>query len=181
MNWLALFRGINVGGKNILPMKALAEIFVSAGAENVSTFIQSGNVLFSAQESSVSEIEDRVAAEVRAVFGIDSPIVFRHAAQMLAVSRSNPFEDAEKDALFVMFLSGVPSKAAVASLDPNRSPGDEFRVVGAEIFLNLRTGAAKTKLTNAYFDSKLRVVSTARNWRTVNRLSELLSERVDRN
>jgi len=78
------------------------------------------------------------------------------------------------DPLNVYFLADMPDPAAVKSLDPERSPGDTFVVKGREVFLHLPNGMARTKLTNAYFDSKLKTVSTARNWKTVGKLVELM-------
>ena len=79
-----------------------------------------------------------------------------------------------KERHFVSFLRDLPTPDQVASLDPDRSPPDRFVVVGPDIYLHVLTGAADTKLTNAYFDSRLKTVSTARNWRTVNKLLEMM-------
>ena len=90
---------------------------------------------------------------------------------------SNPFLKAgaaARSSLHVMFLADVPEPSKVAALDPNRSPGDEYVVRGREIYLRLPNGVADTKLTNAYFDSKLARSSTGRNWRTVTKLLELM-------
>jgi len=75
-----------------------------------------------------------------------------------------------------MFLASKPSPPELAKLDPARSAPDEFLVVGTEIFLRLKTGAAKTRLTNAYFDTRLKTVGTVRNWHTVNTLLHLLTK-----
>jgi uncharacterized protein (DUF1697 family) len=80
---------------------------------------------------------------------------------------------AEKE-LYVLFLADLPALRCIQDLDPDRSPPDAFKVRGREIYLRLPNGAARTKLTNQYFDSKLRTVSTARNWRTVTKLFELM-------
>lgn len=172
---VALFRGINVGGKNMLPMRDLASIFGEAGATNVRTYIQSGNVVFSAQRSALKELADTVSARVEERFGHRPPIVLRTDAEMRAVLADNPFlaEGADPKALHVAFLDVAPTDARIASLDPDRSPGDAFQVRGREIYLHLPNGAGRSKLTNAYFDSKLRVISTARNWRTVQELVAL--------
>jgi uncharacterized protein (DUF1697 family) len=173
---LALFRGINVGGKNMLPMKDLAAIFAAARAEDVRTFIQSGNVLFNAEPKNAPDISGRVLATVKKRFGIEPPIVLRTSAQMRGVVKGNPYlDEPESERLYVMFLADRPKAASVKGLDPNRSPSDRYTVVGTEIFMHLATGAAKTKLTNAYFDSKLATISTSRNWRTTTKLLELMT------
>ena len=75
-----------------------------------------------------------------------------------------------------MFLAELPDSASVEALDPARSPGDEFAVVGREVYLHCPNGVARSKLTNSYFDSKLSTTSTSRNWRTVGKLLELAAE-----
>jgi uncharacterized protein (DUF1697 family) len=94
---------------------------------------------------------------------------------MEAVVRGNPFlaRGIDADWLHVAFLARTPSRTATALLDPRRSHPDEFVVRGADIYLHLPNGAARTKLTNAYFDSTLKTISTGRNWRTVLALLEL--------
>ena len=171
---LALLRGINVGGKNILPMKALAEMFAVAGCTDVKTYIQSGNVVF--RQGARKDVASLVRAEIAKQFGLKVPVVMRSAAEMVKVLAENPFLDRDVDEawLHVMFLEDEPSAAMIAGLDPARSVPDEYMVRGREIYLHLPHGAAKTKLTNAYFDSKLKTVGTQRNWRTVKTLAEMM-------
>jgi uncharacterized protein (DUF1697 family) len=171
---VALLRGINVGGKNILPMKDLARIFADAGCENVRTYIQSGNVVFEAPAS--ADVCELVTASIEKRFGFQVPVVIRNSAQLRKAIASNPFLKTGIDpkSLHVYFLADTPKTAAIASLDPARSSPDVFHVLGSEIYLHLPNGMARTKLTNAYFDSKLSTVCTARNWATVLKLSEMM-------
>lgn len=166
-DYVALLRGINVGGKNKLPMKDLAAMFRKAGCTDVETFIQSGNVLFNAPAKVAKQITSVIPAEIEKRFGHRPPFVMRTAAQLSAAIAGNPFAQLDEDLLYVMFLARTPDAERVGGLDAARSAPDEFAVRGAEIYLVLRTGAAKTKLTNAYFDKALATVSTVRNWRTV--------------
>ncbi len=175
--YVALLRGVNVGGKNKLPMKDLGEMFVAAGCRDVRTFIQSGNVLFCAAPALVKRLPGLIAERIAERFGYKTPVVLRSAVQLEAVLGNNPFLGADgvtEDSLHVMFLADTPGTEAVGGLDLNRSPPDRFVVRGGEIYLQLPNGAGKSKLTNAYFDSKLRTVSTGRNWRTVTKLRELM-------
>jgi uncharacterized protein (DUF1697 family) len=170
---VALLRGINVGGKNMLPMTELARLFEAAGATSVETYIQSGNVVFRA--SKVEGLVAKVEAQIAKRFGFEVPVVLRSAAELAAVVDRNPFLRAGVDAdlLHVAFLAGAPDAKLAAALDPNRSPGDAFDVRGREIFLHLPGGVARSKLTNAWFDSKLGTTTTIRNWRTVLKLLEM--------
>lgn len=174
--YLALLRGINVGGKNKLPMKDLKEFFVEGRCTDVRTFIQSGNVLFKAPANLAAKIPTLVAARIAARFGYKIPVVLRTTDEISEVVTRNPFLEpgTAEDGLHVMFLADLPGAQAVASLDPDRSPGDTFIVLGRDVYLRLPNGAGKSKLTNAYFDSKLGTNSTARNWRTVTKLLELM-------
>ncbi len=171
--WIALLRGINVGGKNKLPMKELRELVEKLGFRNVRTYIQSGNVLFDGPAAKVRKAPELVASGIRERWGYDVPVVLRTADEIGAAVRRNPFRKADPKYLSIMFLADEPSVARVSTLDPDRSPPDRFEVIGREIYLHAPNGAAKSKLTNQYFDSKLSTVSTARNWRTVHKLIEL--------
>lgn len=174
MTHIALLRGINVGGKGKLPMKELVAIFATVGATGVRTYIQSGNVVFesAAPDAVVEAVTKRIAAK----YGYPGRIVLRSGDELREARGANPFmkSDALAEALHVYFLADLPAAAAVKSLDPQRSPGDSFVVVGREIYLHLPQGMARTKLTNAYFDTKLKTVSTTRNWNTVGKLVAML-------
>jgi uncharacterized protein (DUF1697 family) len=170
--FVALLRGVNVGGKNRVPMAALAKLFTSAGCENVRTFIQSGNVVFDAKPAVFARLPDALERSFATAFGFPTPIVMRSARELAAVVAANPYKGHE-DSLHVTFLAARPKPAAIATLDPSRSPGDEFAVVGREIFLHCPNGIGRTKLSNDYFDRKLATTGTVRNWRTVTKLLEL--------
>ena len=170
---LALLRGINVGGRNMLPMRELAGMFQDAGCGNVTTFIQSGNVIFTAPPGVSKGLAGVIASKIEARFGFRAPVILRTARQLREVVSNNPFPGAE-DILHVMFLADRPSPAKISALDPNRSAPDTFIVRGQEIYLHLPNGVRDTKLTNAWFDSKLGTFSTGRNWRTVTKLLEMM-------
>jgi uncharacterized protein (DUF1697 family) len=173
---VAFLRGINVGGKNKLPMKDLTALFVQAGCTDVSHFIQSGNVLFRATKALAARLPVLIAKQIADQFGYRTPVVLRTLEQLQEVVDFNPFVEtgSDEENLYVLFLAEMPTEASVASLDPNRSPPDSYEVNGREIYLDLVNGAARTKLTNDYFDRRLGTISTARNWRTVNRILELM-------
>ncbi len=170
---VALLRGINVGGKNKLPMAELVELFEKAGAGNVRTYIQSGNVVFTATAAAAKGVGAAVAGLIEKRYGFRVPVVVRTARELEAVLAGNPFlrQGADVAALHVAFLADRPDARRVAALDANRSPGDAFAVAGREIYLHLPHGVARSKLTNDYFDRALGTVSTVRNWRTVETLA----------
>ncbi len=174
---IALLRGINVGGRNKLPMRDLTAIFVDAGCTDVTTYIQSGNVVFAAPDKLVSLLPSLVEEMISARFELRVPVVTRSAVELEAIVAGNPFLDHESDftKLHVAFLADRPTPASIDRLDPNRSPADHFHLRGKEIYLHLPNGVAGTKLSNAYFDKALGTTSTMRNWKTVLKLNALTS------
>lgn len=160
-------------------MKSLAALFTDVGCTEVQTYVQSGNVVFAATPSLARRIPVVIEKAISAQFGLRVPIVTRSAAELGEAVKRNPYLPMEADTsvLIVAFLAAKPRPTKVATLDPDRSPPDEFAVHGREIYLRLPNGVARTKLTNAYFDSKLGTTSTFRNWRTVVKLVELTDPR----
>ena len=173
---VALLRGINLGGKNRLSMKDLAAIFSDAGCRTVETYIQSGNVVFAAPATLARRIPGLVEKSIEKRFGLVVPVMTRTARELRKVATGNPFlrSGADTATLHVAFLADRPSAAGIKALDPDRSKPDAFAVSGREVYLHCPNGFARTKLTNAYFDSKLGTTSTVRNWKTVITLLELV-------
>jgi len=176
---IALLRGINVGGKNRLPMKELAAMFVDAGCQDVRTYIQSGNVLFRSGSALRDEVPVLISTVILNRFGYTVPIITRTAYEFAEVVRANPFVNlgSETDKLHVVFLADQPDAARTEALDPDRSPGDEYSAAGREVYLHCPEGLARTKLTNSYFDSRLATTSTTRNWSTVVKLLAMAEAR----
>ncbi len=172
--YVALLRGVNVGGKNALPMKELAAMFAGAGCVDVATYIQSGNVVFGASGECAAGLAGAIEAEIAGRFGIRSPVILRTGAEIKKAYAGNPFAGVEEEMLHVYFLRDRPEAAKVKALDYERSTPDAFAVVGREIYLHLPAGMARTKLTNGYFDKALGTVCTARNWKTMGRLVEMV-------
>ena len=148
-------------------MSDLASMFEDAGCNNVQTYIQSGNVVFVADKKVASQISTTILKSIVRKFGFEVPIVTRSADEIKRVVNNNPFLPASDEGiLHVAFLADVPKVAPAKSLDANRSLPDEFRLIDCEIYLRCPNGFGRTKLTNAYFDSKLETTTTIRNWRT---------------
>jgi uncharacterized protein (DUF1697 family) len=143
----------------------------------VRTLIQSGNVVFDAPAGLIGALAARVASRIEQDLGLSVPVQMRSAAEFQKALREHPLAGAgvDENVLHVGFLAERPTSARVRRLDPDRSPGDRFRVVGREIYLICPNGVARTKLTNAYFDAQLGTVSTFRNWRTARKLLAMLA------
>ena len=174
--YVALLRGINVGGKNRLPMSDLVARVEEVGGSDVRTYIQSGNVAFMASRAAARRFPASLSRAIAAAHGLQVPVVLRSADELRDAASGNPFltEGVDPKTLHLAFLAELPSVARVDALDPQRSVGDSFVVRGREVYLHLPGGVAKTKLSNAWLDAQLGTVSTVRNWRTVGKLLELV-------
>lgn len=178
---MILLRGINVGGKNLLPMTDLLRMLQQAGCTGARTYIQSGNAVFSASATDARRIPETMQEKISRRFGFKPAIIMRTREEYARIAAAHPFMVADTDHRFlhVGFLQDRPKSADVARLDPNRSPGDQFLVGDREIFLSTPNGILNSKLTGPYFDSTLGTPSTFRNWRTVVKLAELLATPLD--
>ena len=172
---VALLRAINVGGTKKLLMAELRAMFEAAGCADLRTYIQSGNVVFRAEESLAARIPALIQAEIASSKGFQVPVVTRTAEELDTVVSGNPFLAAGADPtkLHVGFLAEATDAARIAELDPNRSPPDTFEVRGREVYLHFPKGTARSKLTVDYFDRVLGTTITIRNWRTVGRLLDM--------
>jgi len=164
--YVALLRGVNVGGNNKLPMVDLRGHFESLGFDNVRTLIQSGNVVFEAthvpkNQQIETSIEDR--------FAITTSIALRTPQEMQRVVAQVPATMTEEGKLYVGFFSTKPASADVVHLDHERFLPEQFSVSGHEIYMHLPNGMGQSKLPD-YLNRRLKVPITFRNWNTVNRM-----------
>jgi uncharacterized protein (DUF1697 family) len=172
-SYVALLRGINVGGSNTVPMADLRAMFAAVGFADAQTYIQSGNVVFSANARETALVGQLEAAIAKG-FSLQIPVVVRSRAQLAAVLAADPFPDAASNMAHVAFLSDKPSAKAIATLDPERSPPDEFLVAGREVYLHYPNGSGRSRLTADYLERVLGVRATVRNRNTVTKLLTLM-------
>lgn len=170
--YVALLRGINVGGKNRLPMATLQTLCIDLGCTRVATYIQSGNVVLTAKPQLANVLAATLEAAITKATKLTVPVVVIAADELQRIARDNPYRKrgVAEDTLHVALLAHPPTAAAIAALDANRSPPDTFVARGRAIYLYLPNGVGKTKLTNAYFDRTLGTIATVRNWRTLQAL-----------
>lgn len=175
LGFIALARGINVGGKNRVSMKDLAQAFEASGGTSIKTYIQSGNVLFDCKDPALCVAG--VTRHLRESLQLEIPLVWRSAADYLRAVKANPFLADGVDPAFLSLglLSKQPAPSTVRQLNPNHSPGDQFKVIGDTMYLCQPNGIARSKLTTAWIDRALGVTSTFRNWKTAAALTALLS------
>jgi uncharacterized protein (DUF1697 family) len=172
--YVALLRSVNVGGRKV-NMKQLAALFEGLGYDDVVTYIQSGNVVFSTGSRSANAVARAIEAGIERELGIDVSTLVRSKAELARILRTNPFLRTKADPakLHVTFLAAKPSAASVRKAGELDRGSDEFRVVGREVYLHCPNGYGTTKINNTFFERKLETVATTRNWNTVNRLVEL--------
>jgi uncharacterized protein (DUF1697 family) len=175
--YVALLRGINVGGRRKLPMADLRALLDALGHEDVTTYVQSGNAVFRSGGGSAASVAAAIERRIESELGLDVAVMLRTAAQLRAVLDGDPFPKAERKQVHVVFLEEKPGAAAAKRLDPDRSPGDEASLHGRELYLRLGNGAGRTKLTLDWIEKQLGVRGTGRNWNTVTKLAELAGER----
>jgi len=177
MRYVAFLRGINVGGRHSLAMSDLSDLAQAIGLLDPVTYLQSGNLLFTAPKQAAASLSSRLAESLADAAGFEIPVVVRSAPQMALVAERHPFEQlaSQPKELFVMFLSGLPSAQDAAQLDPARGGTDVFELIGQELYLHL-TSAARTKLSVDYVGRVLKLSATARNWNTVTAVAGMLAE-----
>ncbi len=167
--YVGLLRGVNLGATNKVPMAQLRTAVESLGHTDVTTYIQSGNVIFtSAGKATPASLETLIAS----TFGIETDVMLRTRAQLAKALGTNPFPKADPTRLHIGFMATLPPAAAVASLDAERFLPEQFAIRGTELYLHLPAGMGTTKLP-AYLGRMLKVPTTIRTWRTVIKLAEL--------
>lgn len=175
MRYAALFRGINVGGHNKIKMDELRKMFESLGFENVKSYIASGNIAFDTKKTKDSSLTRKLEEAVTKKFSLEIDIVIRTTAEIESAIKQNPFEKEHTDdtKLFLVFLKELLPKEKADLLLSNNNEKEKFHVNGRDIFALSKKGFINSILAKKYIDNKLKTPSTARNWRTVNKIAEL--------
>jgi uncharacterized protein (DUF1697 family) len=166
--YIALLRSVNVGTGRKVPMHDLRALFDTLGHANVRTYIQSGNVVFTAKAGAPARVRSSIERAIERDFGFEVAVLLRTRAELAKVVERNPFG---ADA-YVTFLDEKPDRTRVAALDAAPYRPDEFVVDGRNVFLRCPNGYGRTKINNTFFERKLATKATTRNWKTVTTLNE---------
>ena len=167
--YVGLLRGVNVGGKNSVPMAQLRALLSSLGHSAVTTYIQSGNIVFTSEKPvTPTSLETAIATE----FGVKIVVMLRTPGELTKIVKTNPFASVDRSKVHVGFMTAQPPAATVAQLDPEPFLPEEFLIKGTELYVYLPNGMGRTKLM-AYLGRQLNVPITVRNWNTVMKLVEL--------
>ena len=171
--YVAMLRGINVSGQNIIKMERLRESLAALGFSDVKTYIQSGNAVFKAAKTSNSSLEKKIAGKISADFGLAVPVTVRTPEELDTILKTNPLlklPGLDETKLHVAFLSDAAPKTADEILGPLATKSERFAICGREIYLYCPDGYGETKLSSSGIEKKLSVPATTRNWKTVNTL-----------
>ena len=174
--YISILRGINVSGKRIIKMDALSKMFEKLKFKNTKTYIQSGNVVFQSPKTECEVLENQLSKQILKQFNLEVPVIVKSQKELIFVSKNNPFvntrnEDITK--LHVTFLSETPEQTNIDKIKVGIFGNDEFIISGKAIYLFCPDGYGNTKLSNAFFETKLKVTATTRNWKTIGELVKI--------
>jgi len=171
--FISLLRGINVTGYKTIKMKDLQTIYESLGLRNVRTYVQSGNVVFDSAGQGARVFSQDIEEKIKQTYGFEVAVILRTPEEISAVIVNNPFlkeTNIDVARLYVTFLSSPPDDALVRNLTVTQDNSDRFAIAGKEIYLHCANGYGRTRFSSDFFEKKLKLTATTRNWKTVNAL-----------
>ncbi len=176
--YISLLRGINVSGQKKIKMTELKELYESLNFTNVTTYIQSGNVVFCSTGKDAKKIQKLIERKIQEVYNFHVPTLILTENKIKKIISNMHFDLSNIDLskLAVTFLDSTPDKALLKNLDKFKGDGEEFILLGDVIYLYCPNGFGRTKLTNNLFENKLKVRATSRNWKTTNKLFRMINE-----
>lgn len=177
--YISILRGINVSGHKIIKMDALRNLYENMGFSNVTTYVQSGNVIFSGQDIEIRVLEKNIYQQIEKEFGFQVPVILLSIEMLKHIIENNPFvEDKNKDKSFfhVTFLSSKPEKYDAITIENKKQDEEDIAFTDYAVYLYCPNGYGRTKLTNNFLESKLKVGATTRNWKTTQELLKIAEQ-----
>lgn len=174
--YIALLRGINVGGHNIIKMEALRKVLADNGFESVKTYIQSGNIIFKLTKTTPTKLVEKISSLIEEEFKVSVPVIVFDLPYLKAVIANNPFlkdKTKEESFLHATFISDNPTTGIIEEIIANNKEEDELIVGDKVLYLYCPNSYSKSKLTNTFLEKKLKLHTTTRNWRTTLKLLEI--------
>lgn len=171
--YIALLRGINVGGHKKVPMADLRKLLVKVGLKNIQTYIQSGNVIFQSAEDDSRKLEEKIYKVIQSHFGFEVPILIKTSEELQQIFDASPFAEKKKVNSYFTLLFAVPEKDAIEEVSKISYPNEEFIIINNCIYFYCSTGYGKAKYSNNFFERKLKTTATARNYKTMVKLLSL--------
>jgi uncharacterized protein (DUF1697 family) len=177
--YITILRGINVSGKKMINMEALRAHMQELGFKNIKTYIQSGNLIFESENVELTELAKQIEKQIEKQYGFQVPVIVRTPDDLEHILKNNPFlnvREEDIDKLHVTFLSSEPKQEHLVKISPPENTTDEFIIAGDHVFVFCPNGYGNTKISNTFFENKLKVTATTRNWKTVVKLAEMAQE-----
>ena len=175
--YISILRGINVGGQKKIRMEDLKALYEWLGFRDVTNYIQSGNVIFTTSLNiKIPALSEKIERAIEKKYHFLVPVIIRTADEMYQILSSNPFlneKGINREKLHVTFLEELPQSTNVIVIKEGDFSPDMFRIIGKEVYLYCPGGYGNTKLSNTFFEKKLHMKATTRNWKTVGKLAEL--------
>jgi uncharacterized protein (DUF1697 family) len=179
--YISLLRGVNMAGHNMIKMTSLAEMFRNLGFTDAETFIQSGNIVFSDPINlPQTELAEKIEKSILDKFGLNIPAMMRSPEDLKKIISGNPFagdENFNPERLAVIFLHDRPSQAQIDKVKDVNYPPDKFIIIGTEVYIYCPNGFGKSKIYTGFFENKMKIAGTGRNWNTVNTLLEIAEKK----
>ena len=177
--YISLLRGINVSGQKLIKMEALRKSYEKLGFQNVTTYVQSGNVIFSGNKVKPDQLVLSISQQIEKDFGFIVPVIVLTVDKLKQIIDSNPFSkhvNKEPSYFHVTFLSSKPQKIESDKIEEKKLNGEEIAFSDNAVYLYCPNGYGKTKLNNSFLETKLKVKATTRNWKTTNELLRIAQE-----
>ena len=179
--YISILRGINVSGQKMIKMDALKEMYEDLHFTNIQTYIQSGNVIFQSVQSEPKDLRQRISNELMKKFGFEIPVIVLDTIELKEIAERNPFKSNKtKDIshLHVTFLSSKPERIDNTMIIQNKAKEEEFAITDKAVYLYCPNGYGRTKWTNTFFENKLKVEATTRNWKTTIELLRIAEKQM---
>ena len=177
--YISILRGINVSGQKLIKMDTLRKLYENFGFHNVTTYVQSGNVEFTAKEVKLNKLEQKISQQIEKDFGFEVPVIVLTIDELKQVIDNNPFlTDLNKDQTFlhVTFLSSKPDQYDRKTIEDKKQNGEEINFADNAVYLYCPNGYGKSKLSNTFLEAKLKVGATTRNWKTTNEILRIAQQ-----
>ena len=175
--FVSLFRGINVGGHHKIRMDELKDVHEVLGFKDVFPYIQSGNVVFTSDDTDVAQLRRHIEDGFEQKFGFHVEVIVRTSAELREIIENNPFQSQpgkESKWVVVLFLAGCPDDRAQEDLLKTYVGPEELFIIGKEVYIYYPNGIGRSKLSHSLMEKKLKTVGTARNWNTILQLQKLI-------
>lgn len=174
--YIALLKGINVGGHKKIPMAVLRNLLTKSGLNNVQTYIQSGNVVFQSLEEEIIQLERIIQDAIQAKFGFEVSVLVRTRVDLKRIFDTYPFsEDIKKTSYFIM-LHDTPNQDLVKTASEKVYEGEEYKIINDCMYFYCEKGYGRAKFNMNFFERKLKTTATARNYNTMVKLLSLSSD-----